>query len=98
MRKSLLAAVAAFATITITPAHAETVTVKVSHGDLDLSRADHVDVLKTRIDDAATKACRARSTRYSGWKTVDQSCVREATAAALAAARSRIPSQVASIR
>ncbi|WP_375291075.1 UrcA family protein [Qipengyuania sp.] len=95
---SLFAALAAFATIATAPANAETVTVEVWHGDLDLARPEHVDLLKARIDDAAVKACRSDNALYSGWKTVDRSCVREARAAAIASAQKRIPSQVASIR
>ena len=102
MLKISLAAAAATLALASTPAMAsnthKTVSVRVMHGDLDLSRAEEVEVLKTRIASAATKACRVRSGLYSGWSSVDETCVRDATKAALAVAQTRIPSQVATAR
>lgn len=96
MRKSIVTFLAAGAFAGVVPASAgQTVTVRVPHGDLDLSQADQVEILKTRINAAANDACRVTSNLYAGWSHVDQTCVRDTTKAALAIAEKRMPAQVA---
>lgn len=99
MPKTAFAALAASFVLVAVPASAstqQTVTVQIGHADLDLSSPAQVDVLKERIEAAATKACKTKGALYAGWSSVDQDCVREATTAALSIAEARIPATVAS--
>ena len=98
MRRFLNPVLAALAVVSVAaPAYAETVRidVPVAYGDIDVSRPDHVTVLKARLYRAAVTACSGTSTSALVPLTSVKPCAMDAYHRALAVMAKRVPQQVA---
>ncbi|MEL6528993.1 MAG: UrcA family protein [Pseudomonadota bacterium] len=83
-----LVALAALATPTIAAAQPseDIVTVAIAYGDIDLTTEQGRAALEQRVDESVRKACTVKSkSRYAlGRDVLDNRCIAEARAAALA--------------
>ena len=74
MRTYLVSALAAFAIAGVSaPAAAETVTIAVDYSDLDLTDAEDLATLDTRVRVAANQACTRRFAKFAA-SSVDSFC------------------------
>ena len=96
MRRYLVPALAALAFVA-GPATAGTVRVDVpvSYADLDLSRPEHVELLKQRLQSAAAQACAQARPALSVQPASDKTCTAGAYRRAVAVLAKRMPQQVA---
>tara|TARA_B100001179_G_scaffold229684_1_gene215859 strand:+ start:178 stop:483 length:306 start_codon:yes stop_codon:yes gene_type:complete len=86
MRRLLIPALASALCFTAAPSSAKPseIEVRVSFADLDLANPAHFDEVRTRIADAAERACEVRTSVTTSGRILDKECVADVTAKALA--------------
>ncbi|MEL6877183.1 MAG: UrcA family protein [Pseudomonadota bacterium] len=91
-----IAAIAAPANAGVPMPTTETVNVRIAVADLDLNSAEGRAVLKARIDAKLHQACEVESELRFRTTTIDESCVSEGRAAALAQVEQRLAQRATS--
>ncbi|MBX7534683.1 MULTISPECIES: UrcA family protein [Qipengyuania] len=97
MRRLLIPALASAMCLSAAPSSAapNEIEVRISHADLDLSNPAHFEEVRTRIADAAKRACEVRTSVTTSGRIVDKECVADVTEKALAQLESRRARQLA---